>query len=165
MRTINARISFMTGGRPRPRRVLPSDCLAMSLRCHASNVSGVTIVANSCKPPRQIGSTRVGLLSLTSFAIVVSSCWDTSHGWPPFTDAASTHVGPSLTPAFWADYRSSKVTKSLSHLPGRPLDSSVERAKPTKPANWNHQAIGSRQSYHWPGNRKERDRRMRHTLS
>ena len=35
----------MTGGRPGPRRVLPSYFLAINARCQASKVSGVTIVA------------------------------------------------------------------------------------------------------------------------
>jgi hypothetical protein len=53
VRTINARISAGIGGRPGPRRALPSYWCAINRRCQASNVSGETIVAMSrkaCRP-------------------------------------------------------------------------------------------------------------------
>lgn len=38
MRTINSRISALTGGRPGERRPVPSYCWAINMRCHARRV-------------------------------------------------------------------------------------------------------------------------------
>ena len=67
MRSISDRISAMTGGRPGPRRALPSYCCAINRRCQASKVSGVTIVAMSRKTRRP---SDLGLRRQTTALIV-----------------------------------------------------------------------------------------------
>ena len=47
MRTTRVSTSSAVRGRPGPRFALPSYFCAISFRCHASKVSGVTIVAIS----------------------------------------------------------------------------------------------------------------------